>query len=259
MRSYLLRCLVRSISATTVDFSVVRSAPIILVPGFWLGAWAWDEVAAHMRADGHDVTALTLPGLESVEVDRSAITLEDHVDAIRAAVVAAGDRVVLAVHSGAGAPGYAVTDRVPELIAAMIYVDSAPATGPVDPDMNDAELAMPDLEQLAAEENLEGLSDDQLATFLRRAVPEPGAALRESIPLHNDARLDVPSTMICTGFGSEQIREAVSHGYAWLGGLAELHDVTYVDLPTSHWPMWSRPRDLAAIISEVAQRYGTDD
>ena len=23
-----------------------NSAPIILVPGFWLGAWAWDEVAA---------------------------------------------------------------------------------------------------------------------------------------------------------------------------------------------------------------------
>ena len=40
----------------------MSSAPIILVPGFWLGAWAWDEVAAALRADGHDVTALTLPG-----------------------------------------------------------------------------------------------------------------------------------------------------------------------------------------------------
>ena len=38
-------------------------APIILVPGFWLGAWAWDDVAGRLRADGHDVTALTLPGL----------------------------------------------------------------------------------------------------------------------------------------------------------------------------------------------------
>jgi hypothetical protein len=39
-----------------------ESAPIILVPGFWLGAWAWDEVASDLRAAGHDVTALTLPG-----------------------------------------------------------------------------------------------------------------------------------------------------------------------------------------------------
>ena len=86
---------------------------IILVPGFWLGAWAWDEVAAALRADGHDVTAVTLPGLESADADRSSITLADHVDAICEAVTAAGRPVVLAVHSGAGVPGYAVTDRMP--------------------------------------------------------------------------------------------------------------------------------------------------
>ena len=39
-------------------------APIVLVPGFWLGAWAWDEVADTLRAEGLEVTALTLPGLE---------------------------------------------------------------------------------------------------------------------------------------------------------------------------------------------------
>src|SRR6476619_5410489 len=110
----------------------MTNAPIILVPGFWLGAWAWDEVAATLRAEGHDVTALTLPGLESADVDRSGITLADHVDAICHAVRAAGSPVVLAVHSGAGAPGYGVTDRVPELIATMVYVDSAPAVGPLD-------------------------------------------------------------------------------------------------------------------------------
>ena len=57
-------------------------APIILVPGFWLGAWAWDEVAAALRAAGHDVTAITLPGLESVATDRASITFADHVEAI---------------------------------------------------------------------------------------------------------------------------------------------------------------------------------
>ena len=49
----------------------MNNPPIILVPGFWLGAWAWDEVAADLRAAGHDVTALTLPGLESKDADRS--------------------------------------------------------------------------------------------------------------------------------------------------------------------------------------------
>ena len=89
------------------------AAPIILVPGFWLGAWAWDEVADALRADGHDVTAITLPGLESADADRSAIGFEDHVRAIVEAVESKGSPVVLAVHSASGFSGYAASDRVP--------------------------------------------------------------------------------------------------------------------------------------------------
>ena len=233
----------------------MTTAPIVLVPGFWLGAWAWDEVAAALRADGHDVTALTLPGLESVDADRSSITLSDHVDAICEAVTAAGRPVVLAVHSGAGVSGYVASDRIPEQIAAMVYVDSGPATGALDPDFDAVEKPLPSREELEEEENLDGLTEEQLETFRRRAVPEPGAALREGPELLNDARLDVPSTVVCTGFPSEQIKAAVKEGYAWLGGFAELRDVTWVDLPTSHWPMWSRPRELAGIIGDVAKAH----
>ena len=43
-------------------------------------------MAELLRADGHDVTALTLPGLESVDADRSGVRLVDHVDAICAAL-----------------------------------------------------------------------------------------------------------------------------------------------------------------------------
>ncbi len=231
----------------------MTTAPIVLVPGFWLGAWAWDEVATALRADGHNVTAVTLPGLESADADRSAITFADHVDAICDAVTAAGRPVVLAVHSGAGVSGYAVTDRIPEQIAAMVYVDTGPAKGALDPEFDAVEKPMPSLEKLAADENLDGLTKEQLETFRRRAIPEPGAALRGAAKLTNDARLDVPSTVVCTGYTSEQYKDAAKEGQSWLGGLTELRDVTYVDLPTSHWPMWSRPRELAEIIGEVAQ------
>jgi pimeloyl-ACP methyl ester carboxylesterase len=233
----------------------MKTPPIVLVPGFWIGAWAWDEVAAALRADGHEVTALTLPGLESIDADRSAITMSDHVEAICDAVRAAGTPVVLAVHSGAGAPGYGASDRVPELIAAMVYVDTGPAKGALDADFDGVEKPMPTLEKLAADENLTGLTQEQLETFRRRAVPEPGAALREAAKLTNAARLDVPSTVVCTGYTSEQYKDAAKEGQAWLGGLTELRDVTYVDLPTSHWPMWSRPQELAAIIGDVARAH----
>ena len=227
------------------------SAPIILVPGFWLGAWAYDDVAAMLREDGHDVTAVTLPGLESKDADRSGIGLEDHVNAIVDAVKAAGAPVVLAVHSGTGASGYAASDRIPESIAAMVYVDSGPATGPLDPGFDAVEKPLV-WDEIEAEENLDGLSDEQKETFRQRAVPEPGDAIRGSAELKSDARLDIPTTAICTGFTSDQYKDAVKGGYNWLGGFAELRDITWVDLPTSHWPMWSRPQELAKIIGDVA-------
>jgi len=235
----------------------MHAAPIILIPGFWLGAWAWDEVTAALRADGHDVTALTLPGLESVDVERSAINLSDHVDAICDAVLAAREPVVLAVHSGAGSSGYAASDRVSDHIAAMVYVDSGPATGAFDPDIAGPELPLPTREELEKNENLDGLSEDQLETFRRRAVPEPAGVLRDAPELVHDERLDVPSVVVCTGFTSEQVKDFVKEGYAWLGGLAELSVVEYVDLPTSHWPMWSRPQELAAIIGDVAKTHAS--
>lgn len=230
------------------------SAPILLVPGFWLGAWAWDEVAGALRARGHDVTALTLPGLESVDADRSSVTFEDHVDAICDAVRAAGSPVVLVVHSGAGFSGYAASDRLPALIAAMVYVDTGAGVGAMEPDFDGLELPLPSAQQLAEGENLDGLSEEQLAVFRERAVPQPGGVLRGSVELTNPARLDIPSTVICTAFASEQYRAGVEAGWGFLAGLGELRDVTWVDLPTSHWPMWSRPEELAAIIGEVAER-----
>jgi pimeloyl-ACP methyl ester carboxylesterase len=201
------------------------AAPIVLVPGFWLGAWAWDEVIAALRADGHDVTALTLPGLESADADRSAITMSDHVDAICNAVGAAGAPVVLAVHSGTGFAGYAASDRVPERIAAMVYVDSAPGIGAMDPDFAGVEMPLPSPADLAANENLDGLSEEQLETFRQRAVPQPGGVLREGAELTNDKRRAVPSTVVCTGATSEQVKAWAKEGYGWLGGLAELRDV----------------------------------
>ncbi|HEV3478034.1 MAG TPA: alpha/beta fold hydrolase, partial [Gaiellaceae bacterium] len=208
-----------------------------------------------LRADGHDeVTALTLPGLESPDADRSSITLSDHVDAICESVTAAGRPVVLAVHSGAGGAGYAASDRIPEQIAAMVYVDSGPATGAFEPDIAGAEKPMPSLEELAEQENLDGLSEEQLETFQQRAVPEPAGVLREAPELTNEARLDIPTTAICTAYTSEEYKDAVKEGYDWLAGFADLRDITWVDLPTSHWPMWSRPRELAASIGDVARR-----
>lgn len=232
----------------------MANAHLILVPGWWLGAWAWDEVSEALRAEDHDVSTLTLPGLEPGNADRSSITLNDHVDAIVRAVRAAGRPVVLAVHSGAAVAGYAATDQVPDRIAHMVYVDTGPPSGALDPDFGDVEKSPPSRRELEETEPVEGLTDEHFERFQQRAVPEPGRAIRDAPVLRNDARLDVPSTVIATGYSSEQYKAALEEGQEWLAALGELRDLRWIDLPTSHWPMWSRPKELAQILGDIATR-----
>ncbi|GGB63420.1 esterase [Lentibacillus populi] len=229
--------------------------PIILVPGFWLGAWAWNDVTDVLRADGYNVRALTLPGLESNDTDRSAINFSDHVDAICDAVKVAGEPVVLAVHSATGATGYAVSDRMPEQIAAMVYVDSFPEKDAMNPEFDGVEMPFPSWKNLD-EADINGMSDEHRNLLRQRAVPEPGGAVREAPVLTNDRRLDVPSTIICTAHTSDEIKSFIEKG--WLSGPEELNDVTYVDLPTHHWPMLSRPKELAAALGDVVQNIISD-
>ena len=105
-------------------------SPIVLVPGFWLGAWAWDEVAAALRDDGHEVTALTLPGLESTDADRSSAHVRRPCrrDLRRGDGSGPSGRARRA-QCRPGSPATPRSDRIPQSIAAMVYVDSAPGEG----------------------------------------------------------------------------------------------------------------------------------
>jgi hypothetical protein len=80
--------------------------------------------------------------------------------------------------------------------------------------------------------------------------------VRGSVELTNDARRDIPSTLICTAFTAERYRQYAQGDEppSFLAGIPELRNATWIDLPTSHWPMWSKPRELAKIIGDVATR-----
>jgi pimeloyl-ACP methyl ester carboxylesterase len=241
--------------------SATTQAHIVLVPGFWLGAWAWESVAADLRDRGHHVTAVTLPGLDSVDTDRSGIGLDDHISAVAGAVAAtpASERAVLVAHSGAGPVAYAVTDRIPDALARVIYVDSGPLQDGAalrnDLDPSATELPLPGRSELEAEGNsLEGLDEAMLDTVRSRAVPEPAGPARATYALGNSRRLEVPTTVICTSFPSEAIRQLAGVGHPMAAELGRITKVDYVDLPTGHWPMWSRPADLAEEIDAAAAR-----
>lgn len=229
------------------------TARIILVPGFWLGAWAWDDVAARLRSLGHEVTALTLPGLEPGFDAPGDVSLDDHAAAIEAAMGGEGP-VVLVSHSGAAYPATIAIDRNVDRVARSIWVDTAPV---VDGAAMDASLEGEALPLEANwDEELEGgsmrdLTDAQLEEFRRRAVPQPAGTVRDATRLTDERRLDVPATIICTAFSAADYRSYAQQGVPFLAGVLEQRALTMVDLPTGHWPMWSKPAELAALIDEI--------
>lgn len=95
---------------------------IVLVPGIWLHGSTWDGVTAVLERAGHRVQALTLPGVESRDADRSGVTLADHVSAVVVALDAANGPVLLVGHSAGSAIAHAAVDARPDRVARAVYV-----------------------------------------------------------------------------------------------------------------------------------------
>lgn len=236
----------------TTDTSIT----ILLIPGHWLGAWAWDEVSEHLVSLGQRAIPLTLPGLDETDPDRLTRTLDEQVAAIEQTASSNSGPVVIVAHSGANAPVSLVLDRHPELVSRVIWVDSGPATSGVAfaPDFPEATegLSLPPFEILEEQASIEDLSANVLERFRERAVSEPGTILRQIVQLTSDARFEVPATFVCCSISSSQVMEMVKAGHPLFAEVANLKRVDYVDLPTGHWPMWSRPFDLAQILASAS-------
>lgn len=233
---------------------------IVMIPGAWLDASAWDDVRPVLEAAGHTVHALTLPGKESPDADRSGVGLEDHVDAVVEVVdrlTTGGGQVVLVGHSAGGTIAFAASDRRPDLVARVVYVDAGPS--PEGSAVNDevpvvdGEVPLPAWE-FFEEPDLQDLDDTLREQFRARAVPEPRGVFLDPLRLTDERRRDVPSTIIACetypGFetASAMYRTFIEQGAPFVAELASLRDYELVDLPTGHWPMFTRPAELGEII-----------
>lgn len=237
--------------------------PLILIAGHWLGAWAWDEVLGHLTTDDSRAVAMTLPGLDADDPDRATRTLDDQTAAVLDLMtqlgVSADQPATLVAHSGANAPVSLALDRHPELVRRVVWIDSGPMAtgGAFAPDLPEEveELPLPPYDVLGEQASLEGLSDEVLERFRAMAVPEPGPVFRQSVELTNEARRTVPTTLVCCSIPSAQVLELARSGHPMFAEVAHLEHLDVVDLPTGHWPMWSRPRDLAQLLERAHEEH----
>lgn len=226
---------------------------IILIPGLWLDGSSWDEVTPLLGEQGHRAQSLTLPGMESKDTERSGVTRSDHVDAIVSAIDSVEGEVTLVGHSLGAGLAHAAVDARPDRVARAIYVGGFPdADGsssggfPVE----NGEIPLLDWSDFD-EADLADLDEPLRAEFRARAIPGPARVYSDPQRLSDERRYEVPVTVVCTEFTSEMLKQWMEAGMEPVQELARISDVTYVDLPTGHWPQFTKPTELAGVILDA--------
>ena len=236
----------------------VARMDIILIPGLWLTARSWDAVVPRLEEAGHTTHALTLPGMDAVDADRSGVTRQDHVDAVVTAIddVPGDAKVLLVGHSMGGVLAWAAADARLERVAGVVFLASEPGIPdpsesmfPVDGD----DVPLPAWDFFDAE-MVDDLDDELRGRIRDGSVPSPHRAVTDGLTFGQDALYDLPVTMVTAEYDAAQLEEWTDAGESGTEEMARLRNVAYVDLHSGHWPQFSRVDDTARAIVEAAAR-----
>jgi len=247
-------------------------ANFVLVPGYWLGAWAWHDVAEALRAKGHAVYPMTLTGLADREhVGGPRVNLDTHIaDVVNLLHYEDLRDVMLVGHSYAANVITGAADQTPERIARLIYVDTWPLPPGVAMSDMMPEAAKQAQERVVAERGdgwrlplqsweeldegneLRDLGEAERRRMRERATGQPYGTTTQPVGPGNPAREALPKTGIWCSMTIEEVRGMIA-AYPQVGSELTKPGWEFVELPTGHWPMFSRPGELAEMLDRLAQ------
>ena len=232
---------------------------ILLVHGAWHGAWCWHEVSARLKATGHLVAAIDLPGHGPRQAE--AASIESYGAAVAEALRQADGPAAVFGHSMGGIAISAGAECLPERIRSLIYLC---AFAPLDGDS---------LSTLAADDSAAVLSshlavlddgrfivkDEGLEPSFYADCSEAQIELaRLSLTPQQAAPLGSPLSLSQARFGT--LRKAYifcehdrAIGFAKQRAMAERAGITATrTLATSHSPFFSAPDALVKAIEALA-------
>lgn len=237
-------------------YRVGRVAVLLTAKQRELGGWAWEQVTPELVAAGHDVHPVTLTGLgDRAHLSCPEVTLSTHVTDIVSAIEYAELRdVVLVAHSYSGMPATIAANRIPDRISRVVYLAAVlavagrsvfdlfpPAVEQEIQQIADAEgdgylFPMMDDDMLDAYMGKHGLSTQDRVWLRARAAGHPIATYREPAPTDLSAVEALPRTyIVCTGDPPIPLPAGLE----------------VVELEAGHWPMATKPAELAALLNRI--------
>jgi pimeloyl-ACP methyl ester carboxylesterase len=222
---------------------------IVLVAGLWLDGSAWDDVVPELAALGHRAVPVTLPGQGG---EPEAATLEDQVAAVVAAVDAASGKPLVVGHSAASSLAWLAADARPDKVAAVALIGGFPtADGEAYADffaVEDGVMPFPGWGPFEGADSAD-LSEAVKQRIEAAAIPVPEGVAKGIVRLGDERRYDVRVVLVCPEFTPAQAREWIEAGD--LPELAKVKHLDLVDLDSGHWPMFSKPAELARLLAEA--------
>jgi pimeloyl-ACP methyl ester carboxylesterase len=222
----------------------------LLIAGLWLDGSAWDAVLPHLRELDHQAVPLWLPGQGAPP---ATATLADQHAAVLAAVDAAAGSVVVVGHSAACTLAWMAADARPDKVARVVMIGGfSSSDGKAYADffeIADGVMPFPGWGPFEGPDSAD-LDEQQRRRIEAAAIGVPEAVAKGVVHLRDERRFDVPLTLICPEFSPAQAKEWIDGGE--VPELSKARHIDYVDIESGHWPMFTRPAELAKLLAEAA-------
>lgn len=224
-------------------------ARFVLVPGAWLGAWAWEKVVPLLETRGHVAYPVTLTGMaERVHLATPQVGMETAIQDVLSAIESNDlDDVVLVGHSFAGKVAAAVADRAHLRIRNVIYLDAfrpdkvRTPQGTFDPTAEFGHLPTGSFGIPLTEAIIDRIGPDvkgeDRAWLMSKATPWPVKLATDPIVLSQNFDSVKSAYVFCTQSG-DPVDEIVAGKWGKLEGPHRL-------IESGHWPMITKPTNLA--------------
>jgi pimeloyl-ACP methyl ester carboxylesterase len=222
----------------------------LLIAGLWLDGSAWDDVVSALKPLGHRPVPLTLPGQGD---GSAAATLDDQVAAVLAAVDSASGKLMVVGHSAACTLAWLAADARPERVAKIVLIGGFPsADGDSYADffeLKDGVMPFPGWGPFEGPDSAD-LDEETRRAIASAAIPVPEGVAKGVVRLADERRFDVPVVLVCPEFTPAQAKEWIDAGD--VPELAKAKHLDLVDIDSGHWPMVSKPIELARLLAAAA-------